>query len=292
MRLRLALLAALTLAAMPLLTAAQGVPAFEVASVKPNKSGDGRVLLGVQPGGRFTATNVTLRMLIRNAYQLQDFQIAGGPGWLNDDHFDIVAKAPDGTPPPLPPGSGQPSLIQLMMRALLADRFKLALHDETREMPIYALVLARNDGKLGSQLQQSTADCSPGRGARGNAPSGPPPDFAAGTRPTCGIRIGPGQMAGGGFPLAQLANTLAQFVQRVVVDRTGLTGNFDFDLSWTPDQLPQGQPPPGAPPLPPIDPNGPSIFTAVQEQLGLKLESTKGPVNVMVIDRAEPPTPD
>jgi uncharacterized protein (TIGR03435 family) len=94
------------------------------------------------------------------------------------------------------------------------------------------------------------------------------------------------------MPLSQLATILSPFVQRVVVDRTGLTGNFDFDLTWTPDQLPQGPPPAGAPPLPAIDPNGPSIFTAVQEQLGLKLDSSRGPVDVFVIDNVEPPTPD
>ena len=104
--------------------------------------------------------------------------------------------------------------------------------------------------------------------------------------------MGPGQLGGGGIPLEAFVGVLSQFVQRVVVDRTGLAGSFDIDLSWTPDQLPQGGPPPGAPPFPPIDPNGPSIFTAVQEQLGLKLESTRGPVDVLVIDGVARPTPD
>ena len=99
-------------------------------------------------------------------------------------------------------------------------------------------------------------------------------------------------MSGGGLPVSEFARTLSQFVGRVVVDRTGLTGPYDLDLNWTPDQMPQGTLPPGAPPLPPIDPNGPSIFTALQEQLGLKLDSIKGPVDVLVIDRVEPPTPD
>ena len=106
------------------------------------------------------------------------------------------------------------------------------------------------------------------------------------------MRVGPGTMSGGGFPLSQLTATLSQFVQRVVIDRTGLTGNFDLDLTWTPDQIPQGPPggaPAGVPPPPPIDPNGPSIYTALQEQLGLKLDSQKGPVAVFVIDRAERP---
>ena len=108
------------------------------------------------------------------------------------------------------------------------------------------------------------------------------------------MRIGPGNIAANGQPMSQLATTLSIWVNRTVVDRTGLTGSFDLDLSWTPEQLPQGrgEPPPGAPPLPPIDPNGPSIFTAVQEQLGLKLDSQRGPVEVLVIDSVEQPTED
>src|SRR5215470_16306950 len=131
-------------------------PSFEVASIKPNNSGDGRVMLGNQPG-RFTATNVTLRMLIRNAYQLQDFQISGGPGWLNSDHFDIVAKIDAAVQEQInasrgggfgPAGGQGPSMLQLMLRSLLADRFKLAVHTETKESPVFALIVARSDGRL------------------------------------------------------------------------------------------------------------------------------------------------
>ena len=264
-------------------------PAFEVASVRPNTSGDGMIRLGIQPGGRFTATNVPLRVLIRNAYQVQDFQIVDAPDWIRSERFDIVAKAEADVPPG--PIGGPPGPMQLMLQSLLAERFKLVLHTEQRELPIYALVLARSDGRLGSQLRASTVDCvevikaARGRGA-------PPPPLTPGERPMCGMRIGPGQLGGGGIPLDAFSGLLSQFVQRVVVDRTGLAGSFDIDLSWTPDQLPQGGPPPGAPPLPPIDPNGPSIFTAVQEQLGLKLESTRGQVDVLVIDSVARPTPD
>lgn len=264
-------------------------PTFEVASVKPNRSGDGRVGIGMQPGGRFTATNVPLRTLIRLAYQLQDFQIVGAPGWIATDRFDINAKA-EGDVPPAPLG-GPPGPMQFMMQSLLAERFNLKVHTERRDMPIYALALARNDRALGPQLRPAAVDCAAMMAARrGGGP--PPPPLQPGERPQCGMRIGPGQMAGGGFPLSQLANTLSSFVQRVVVDRTELTGTFDLDFTWTPDQLPQGPPPPGAPPLPPIDPNGPSIFTALQEQLGLKLESTRGPVEVLVVDSVSQPTPD
>jgi uncharacterized protein (TIGR03435 family) len=266
-----------------------GGPSFEVASVKPNKSGDGRIMLGMQPGGRFTATNVSLRALIRQAYQLQDFQIVGAPDWINDERFDIVAKA-EGDIAPVQPGTVGP--MQMMLRNLLAERFKLVTHQESRELPIYALVLARSDGRLGSQLNASKVDCvarvAAGRG-RGMPPPGPPPP---GQRLECGLRIGPGTMAMGGFPLQEFARTLSQFVQRVVVDKTGLTGPYDLDLTWTPDQRPQGVPPPGAPPLPPIDPDGPSIFTAIQEQLGLKLDAQRGPVDVQVVDSVDRPTPD
>jgi uncharacterized protein (TIGR03435 family) len=184
---------------------------------------------------------------------------------------------------------------------VLVDRFKLAVHNESRELPIYELVKARSDGKLGPQLHPATVDCAALAAARGRGappPGGPGPGgpgFGPGGRPVCGMMVGPANLAAGGQSMAQFAALLSGRVQRVVIDRTGLTGNFDFDLTWTPDQMPQGQPgppPPGAPPLPPIDPNGPSIFTAVQEQLGLKLESTKGPVDVVVIDRAEQPTED
>ena len=267
-------------------------PSFEVASVKPNKSGDMRVMFGMQPGGRFTATNAPLVALIRQAYQLQNFQLVGAPDWINNERFDIVAKA-EGDVAPTPPGAVGP--MQLMMRNLLAERFKLVTHRETREMPIYALVLARADGKLGPQLRPAAVDCAAMMRERGRG--APPPSFPPpGERMQCGMRIGPGVMNGGGFPMSQFAQTLSQFVQRIVVDRTGLTGNYDLDLTYTPDPSlqagPGGPPPPGAPALPPVDLNGPSIFTAVQEQLGLKLESERGQVEVMVVDGVDRPTPD
>jgi uncharacterized protein (TIGR03435 family) len=256
-------------------------PSFEVASVKPNKSGERPMSLQIQPGGRLNITNVPVRVMIRNAYQLQDFQIVGGPDWLATDRFDITAKA-----------EGNPTgpQMSLMLRTLLAERFTLTLHNETRELPIYALVMARAGGRLGPQIRKGVFDCGPLR-------NGPPPPPTPGPRSpddpfNCGFRVGPGRMIGRGSTMVALAASLSTWVNRVVLDRTGLAGDFDLDLEWTPDRMPQGPPPPGAPPLPPIDPNGPSLFTAVQEQLGLKLESTRGPVEVLVIDGAEQPTPD
>src|SRR5262249_16378219 len=146
--------------------------------------------------------------------------------------------------------------------------------------------------KTGPQLRPAAVDCVAMFAARGRggAPPAPP---QPGERPSCGLRLGPGNLSGGGVSIAQLSTTLSQFVQRVVADRPGLPANFDLALPWPPDQPPQGrgEPPPGVQ-LPPIDPNGPSIFTAVQEQLGLKLDSQRGPVDVLVIDHVEPPTDD
>ena len=271
-------------------------PAFEVASIKPNNSGDGRVMMQMQPG-QFRATNITLRLLIRNAYRLQDFQISGGPSWMASDHYDLIAKMPDGFQPPPgppPPGSG-PGPLELMLRGLLAERFKLTVHNETKDSSIYALIVARSDGKLGPALKKSEIDCAAQLAAargRGRGPMPPPPGPPQpGESIPCGIRIGPGALTMGGTPLSQFANSLGMFAGRIVLDRTGLAGNYDINLTWTPDQMPRpaGD---GPPPLingVAVDPNGPSLFTAVQEQLGLKLDSQRGPVETLVVDRAEKP---
>jgi uncharacterized protein (TIGR03435 family) len=270
-------------------------PSFEVASVKQNKSGEGFIRFGLQPGGRFTAQNVPVRELIRFAYNLQPFQIEGGPGWVSSDRFDVTAKA-EGDIPPTGPGQSGP--IQEMMQGLLAERFKLKIRRETKEMPVYALVMARSDGKLGKQIEPSTIDCvaqrgrGAGPGGRGG-PGGPPPaPPQPGERPQCGMFMGIGSVGAGDVAIEQLAQLLSQQVQRIVIDKTGLTGRYSFNLEFTPAQMP----PPGAVPpgvqLPAVNPDGPSIFTALQEQLGLKLDSTRGPVETLVIDSIEPPTPD
>jgi bla regulator protein blaR1 len=258
---------------------------FEVASVKPNNSGDGRVMLAMPPTGRITATNIPARLLLQQAFQVQPFQIVGAPNWTASDRFDIVAKAPDGT---------APELYRSMMRNLLADRFKLKAHMETREMPLYALVLARADGKLGPSLKSAKTDCEAiARGRRGGPPPAPP---QPGEPIDCGFIVGIGNMNAGGMQMADLARSLSGFVNRFVIDRTGLSGRYDFQLTYTPEG--RGLPglPPGAPPVgieaPAADPNGASLFTALQEQLGLKLDSQKGPVEVLVIDNIEQPTAD
>jgi uncharacterized protein (TIGR03435 family) len=270
--------------------------AFEAASVKHNKDG-GPFSLFFQPGGRFRAINVTAKMLIGAAYgtpqPLPDYQIAGGPRWLDTERFDIVAKAA-GDPAPGP--NGPPPTMFEMLRSLLADRFHLKAHYEVKDTPVFALMFARPDGKLGSQFRQTDVDCAAlMRAARGSG-GGPPPPPAPGERPKCGARMFPGNLSAGAQTVTQIVNGLARLrdVNRQVIDRTGLTGAYDVDLVWTPDagSLPSGDRPAGAPPLPPIDPNGPSVFTAVQEQWGLKLEATKAPVNTLVIDAVDQPTED
>ena len=266
---------------------------FEVASVRPNTSGNPGQRVEMQPGGRYTVINMPLRNLIINAYGLQANQLLGAPDWIAE-RFDITAKADEELGPPA--SQEGPSRLQLMMRSLLAERFKLSVHRESRDLPIYHLVLARNDRKLGPELTPSSIDCRTiidARKAQGLRPEPPKP----GERPQCGAWWGFGELTAGGQPLHELISLLSATVQRNVVDRTRLSGNFDIHLKWTPDQLPPR--PPGLPADQPvrmngvaIDPNGPSIFTALQEQLGLKLDAQRGPVDVLVIDRVERPTPD
>ncbi len=190
--------------------------------------------------------------------------------------------------------------MQQMLRALLAERFKLAAHNETKDAPIYALIVARSDGKLGPQLKKSETDCAAhirrrgrGRGRGAMPPPGPPQPRRAACHAACASA--PATWRWADRRSSQFANSLGMFAGRIVLDRTGLTGNYDINLTWTPDQMPR---PAGGGDQPPqingvaVDPNGPSLFTAVQEQLGLKLDSQRGPVETLVIDRAEKPVED
>ena len=248
-------------------------PAFEVASVKVNASGS--TASSSRSGkGSVTIVNVPLRQLIANAYRTRLERVVGGPGWIDDTRFDITARAPQEAPP-----EGQ---LFLMMRTLLADRFKLTARTEMRDAPIYALVLARADGRLGPNLK-SSSDCE----KAAQAPTGPLAPPAPGQRLECGVRVAGDPRAttilGGARPLGDLARALDGTDGRVVVDRTGLTGTYDFHLRFARDGG-QGQPP--------ADADLPTVFTALQEQLGLKLDSQSGAVEFVVIDRVERPVPD
>ncbi len=262
---------------------------FEAASVKPNKEGGPGAGIGRRPGGRLNTTNTPPALLISFAYQIQAYQLIDAPDWTRNERFDIVAKL-EGDPAPVTPPA--PDHMMLAMRTLLADRFKLKIRSETREMDIYALVMARQGGKPGPALKVSTDMCGQRQGLgaprpEGGAPAGPPtrPD---GTPIFCGMRQQPGRVQFNGMPLTQFASGISQRVGRAVVDRTGLTGEWSFELTFAPQA---GQLPPGVD-APAVDPNTPDLFTAVQEQLGLKLEATKGPVEVLIVESIERPTED
>ena len=280
-------------------------PAFEVASVKPSNP-DASNPLSALPlilpsgAGRITASNTPLKNLVLSAYELQDFQLSGGPSWLTSRRWDIQAKAEN-------PAATQKEMMA-MLRTLLADRFQLKTHMETREVPTGFLVVARGDGKLGPKLKESTAKCpSPeetsekarealstggGLGAlqslvgQGECSIMP---MVAGNNLSAGMGLGMK-----GQPISTLVALLTQFTGKTVQDRTGLTGRYDFELTFDPEvllrmisnlgiNLPVGALPQS---------NAPSLLTALNEQLGLKLENEKAPGQVLVIDSAELPTPD
>jgi uncharacterized protein (TIGR03435 family) len=259
-------------------------PVFEAASVKLNRSGDTGSSLRRQPGGRLTAVNMPLRSMIMFAYELQSFQLVNVPTWAADEKYDIVAKLPF-DPPFAPPGSGTGPL-NLAMRALLEERFEMKAHRETRQLDIYALVMARPDGKPAAGLRQTTLDC-PRLLEAARRGGSPPAAQAGGPDVMCGMRTTYGRVVVGGFPIGPFATSLANQVGRYVVDRTGLTGAWDFELTYLPDRAPGAGVEARA-----LDPNAPSLFTALQEQLGLKLESTTGPVDVVVVDSIERAIPD
>jgi uncharacterized protein (TIGR03435 family) len=215
-------------------------------------------------------------------------QIIGGPGWLDTDRFDIAAKM-------MPMTTAEDMLA--MVRALLADRFKLQTHSETRELSVYALVPARSDGRLGNEMRPAGVDCDALREAQrhGTAPA-PARREPGKPLPPCTTTIGFGSFArieSGGMTIAQLVSALSQLTGRPVLDRTGLSGYFALKLEFAADAgvgSPLGSPPPG--PLPAASIDTPSLFAAIQEQLGLKLDARREPIEVLVIDGVEQPTPD
>jgi bla regulator protein blaR1 len=237
--------------------------AFEVTSIKPADP-DLRSHFSGTRNGEFIATDATLKQLVGMAYDLRDHQISGGPKWLDSDRYRVEGKPDSATP--IPPGRAGWLQTMAMLQQLLAERFHLAVHHETREEQVYELVIARGGPKLKDADLVRT-------GPKGIGSTGP------------------GRLQGMAASMDVLIQVLAPVLSRSVIDKTGLTGKYDFTLEYTPElgQLRLG--PPGAPedPGPPPDANGPSLFTALQEQLGLKLESTKGQVEILVIDHAEKP---
>jgi uncharacterized protein (TIGR03435 family) len=247
-------------------------PSFEVASIKRNVSNEPGGFIRVEEGVRFNATGVPLDFIIRQAYGVMETQVVNQPDWLTSERYDIRGKAPDGV-------EVFPNMAPLL-RSLLKDRFDFQAHTETRELPTYDLVMARSDGRLGPKISKADFDC----GARLTAT---PPKAGPSGDPVCTITFGPGRILVRGFSIERFAGGLVRQVQRMVVDKTGLTGPWNFELLYTPDQPVALN---GA--IVPPNPDAPSLFTAVQEQLGLKLESSRGPVDVLVIDRVNRPTED
>jgi uncharacterized protein (TIGR03435 family) len=248
-------------------------PAFEVSVVNPSKSDQGNSMLMFTPDG-IKITNVPLHMILREALGTEDDRIFGEPGWVKSDKFDIEAKVAAEDVPKLKGLSLDEH--RYMLVPLLEERFGLKFHHETRDLPVYDLVIAKG----GVKMTPSKPDDPQGHG-RHMLMSG-----------------GKGKLEAQGIPTSALAHLLAGQLGRTVVDKTGLTANYDYTLEWTPDdEAPAmarsadggssasgNNPPPAAP--------GPSLFTAIQEQLGLKLEAAKGPADVIVIDHIEQPSPN
>ena len=238
---------------------------FDVASIKPTADKTNQFMMpGGPQGGTYRATGITLKMLIMYAYGVPAaFQVSGGPSWIGTERWDIQAKVDGEMPIPWD------QFVQ-MLRALIEDRFQLSVRRETKEMAIYELVVAKSGSKLA--LHSGGLPKSEDR-----------------------LRMGFGSMRFQDSGLGPLAYQLSLQLGRKVIDKTGLSGQYDFTLEWAPEPGQGGLESIGLPPdpnlkLPPPDPNRPSIFTALQEQLGLRLDSEKGPVDMVLIDSVEKPS--
>lgn len=246
---------------------------FEAASIKPNTgAANGTGAVDVLPGGRLRAQNALVRAIIQNAYEVKPFQIVGGPAWIDSARYDIEAKAA---------GETTPSETLRMLQVLLAERFQLRVHHETREAPVYTLNPAKSGLKA---ADPNGGDCAAGARQAGGLPCG---------RVMARIQLPNARLEGAQVQMADLTRVLANLLWRPVIDRTGYTEKFNLKLEFAADSaigLLAGPYRPDAAPPVAADPGGVSIFTAMQEQLGLKLEAGKGPVDVLVIDRIEPPS--
>ena len=245
--------------------------AFDAVSIKRNISSESGGSHGVRPGG-WQMTNGIIATVIRAAYPAQSPDLIGAPSWVMNDSYDIIAKATD-----------NPSRddITTMLRALLAERFSLAVHYERHERPVYAVVVARSDGRLGPGLRRSNIDCDAVNTARreGRTPEGPMPANGA---PPCAWSAqfsAAATLRFGGLPLSRLSDALGRPDGRVIIDKTGLPGHYEFELRYSPSPT-NG------------DAEPPLLFTALEEQLGLKLVADRALLDVLVIDSVERPTPD
>ena len=257
-------------------------PRFEVVSIKlnTNEGGGGTGMARALPGGRLSTQAVILRLLIQNAYRVRSYQVVGGPDWIESARWDIEAKAED---------NASPQQVLLMTQTLLEDRFKLKVHRETRELPVYDLTAAKGGIKLQPPKEGACITTDP------NTPPSPPlpPPVPGGPLTLAcgnyGASVGPtgARIDGYRITVANLIQILSNLLGRTVIDKTGYTGLFDVHLIYANDAALGGLR--GAPPESSADTGPATIFTATQEQLGLKLESAKGPVEVLVVDHVEKP---
>jgi uncharacterized protein (TIGR03435 family) len=256
--------------------AAPVAPAFDAVVIKRNTSGERSASVGSRPGGVFTMVNARMAAVFSNGYPSQSGEVVGAPDWFNTDRYDITAKI-----------VGNPTVEQErdLWRALFAERMKLKAHYETKEQPTYALMLARSDGRLGPNLKKANTDCDARRAAirRGEQPPQPPP--ASNGQPGCSTRMSASDstlMQAGGQTMAAFGRSLAGLAGRFIVDQTGLARDYEYTLEFA------------APPRPgePVSGDKTDLFTALREQLGLKLESTRTRLDYVVIDHIEPPTTD
>jgi uncharacterized protein (TIGR03435 family) len=234
-------------------------PKYEVASIKPNSDSDFRFAFRIEPGGRLAATGITLKRLMMTAYNVQDFRIIGGPDWMVSRRWDVQAK---------PDRVVSPDQIRPMLRALLENRFQLRSHSEKRQLPVYELSIDRKGSKV-QRVKDSETKAD--------------------------VRVGAGSIQLTKATAATFASQLSYALGRPVIDKTSLSGEFDFALEWTPEPGEDGGPTtadlrPGASDQPAASSDGPSIFTAIPQQLGLRLKSARGPVEVIVIDDVKLPT--
>jgi uncharacterized protein (TIGR03435 family) len=231
-------------------------PTFEVASVKQNNSPEPRSEFNVKPNG-VTITNYRLQFLIPYAFHIPAYALAGAPAWLDSNKYDIIARAPAGS---------SDDQLRLMLQQLLMERFKLQFHRENKDLAGYALVLAKDGPKFTIEKQPDQPGKDDGR-----------------------VGAGRGMARGHMVPASSLALTLGLYLGRPVLDQTGIDGPFNFELHWTPDETERqpGSPPPAAEPPASNEPTGPSLFAAIQEQLGLKLNSQRTSVEMLVIDHLQ-----
>jgi uncharacterized protein (TIGR03435 family) len=249
--------------------------AFEAASIKPSAPDARGTIIAMPPGGRLEIGNMTLKEMIASAYRVQPYQISGGPAWLDSVHYDISAKSGNDL---------KRDDVLLMLQTLLTDRFHLAIRREIRQLPIYALVLANNPRRKRGESPGPKLIESKAGGCTEPDPVNP---FAVDQSRLCGnFELGPEGLVLTSATIGSVTPMLSRLLGRTVIDKTGLTKTYDVSIEWTPDDFLSMRLPPGERPA---HPAGPSIFTVFRDQIGIAFQPQKGPVDILIIQRAEKP---